>query len=235
MIRTLSCLCLATTAITLVATHASAQMAYPAPVAQPQTYANYQSQFHQDNWPNWYIGLSGQVSFVGDATVKGASNGKLSFDTGHGYTAALGYRPYSTDTLLDNMRFEVEGEYLDANFDTFGGVPIDNNLTGYGLMVNAFYDIVTGTQLTPYVGAGAGMMWWDFDSPALATDDVDGVYAYQLMTGVYYSPESIPNTDWGLGYRYLGTADPEFTSNLGTKIKHDYSSHNVELQARFRF
>ena len=234
MIRTLSCLCLATTAATLIAAHASAQT-YPAPVQQPATYMNYQSQFHQDNWPNWYVGLSGQVSFVSDATVKGASTGKMSFDTGHAYTGAIGYRPYQTDSLLDSMRFELEGQYRSTDLDSFAGTPIDNDLTGYGIMFNAYYDIITGTQLTPYIGAGAGMMWWDLESPALATDDIDGVFAYQLMTGAYYSPESIPNTDWGIGYRYIGTGDPEFTNNLASTIEHDYDSHNVELLARFRF
>lgn len=235
MIRSLSVLCLSTAVVALVAVNASAQMGYPAPAPAPQTYNNYQQQFHHNNWPNWYVGLSGQVSYVGDASVKGSTTGKIDFDTGHAWTGSIGYRPAFTDSLLDSMRFELEGQYRSADFDSINGVSLDRTLAGYGAFFNAYYDIITGTQLTPYVGAGVGMMWWDFDSPALATDDVTGVFAYQLMTGFYYSPQSIPNTDWGVGYRYLDTSDPEFTNNLGNQFEHDYDSHNVELLARFRF
>lgn len=235
MVRLLSVLCLTITALGLAAANASAQMGYAAPVPQPQTYNDYQQQFHYNNWPNWYVGLSGQVSFVGDANVKGGNTGNMSFDTGHAWTGSIGYRPAYTNSFLDSMRFELEAQYRASDLDKYNGTPIDRNLSGYGVFANAYYDIITGTQLTPYVGGGLGIMWWDLDSPALATDDVDGVFAYQLMTGVYYSPESIPNTDWGVGYRYLGTADPEFTNNLGTAYSHDYDSHNVELLARFRF
>ena len=203
--------------------------------------ADSEANYRRDNWPNWYITLGGQVSFVSDADVSGgAANGEIEFDVGSAFSGAVGYRPYYSNSLLDNMRFELEAQYRQADFDTFdtgaGSSQLNTDLSGYSLMFNTYYDIYTGMPITPYFGGGLGVTWWDFDSQALVGgSDVNAVFAYQLMTGFYYSPRSMPNTDWGFGYRYYGTVDPEFENATGQTFEHDYNSHNLEFLARFRF
>ncbi len=196
----------------------------------------------RDTWPHWYVGLSGQLSFVDDAEVdlNGTNVGEASFSSEYALSAALGYRPYPTDSLLDYTRWELEYTYRDQAFDDFsfnggGNAPMNGDLVGNSVMANMFFDINTGGKLTPYVGGGIGMTWWEFDSPDIGVDGNDGVFSYQGMLGFYYSPETMPNTDWGIGYRYFGTQDPEFSDSLGNSIEHDYSSHNMEFRANFRF
>lgn len=199
----------------------------------------------QDNWPNWYLGLHGQVAFVRDADVEtpGVTGGEVSFDSEYALGAALGYRPYMSQSALDNMRFEMEYVYRSQEFDNFsgtvGGVPgttaLNGELVGHSLMANAYYDIRNSSSFTPYLGGGMGVTFWDFDSSALGVDDSDSVFSYQAMAGIYYSPQALPHTDWGIGYRYFGTLDPEFRTATGADVEHDFDSHNVEMQARFRF
>jgi opacity protein-like surface antigen len=202
------------------------------------------AQQSHDNWPNWYLGLSGQMAFVPDADVDGGGvNGEVSFDEGYAVSGALGFRPYRSNSVFDNTRFELEYSYRGQDFDNFsgtvGGIPTNiqanGDLSGSSIMLNAFYDFRNDSGFTPYLGAGAGATFWNFDSSALGVDDQDTVFGYQGMAGIYYSPETLPNTDWGVGYRYFATLDPEFSNNLGGTIEHDYDSHNVELLARFRF
>lgn len=204
--------------------------------------AQAQASRHPDNWPNWYVGLSGQLSFVDDADVDfgGASAGEMSFSSEYAVSAALGYRPYYTNSLLDHTRWELEYTYRGQSLDSFaatggGGGALTGDLVGNSVMANLFFDINTGGKLTPYVGGGVGMTWWELDSQNLGVDGNDGVFSYQGMVGFYYSPDLMPDTDWGIGYRYFGTADPEFTSVAGGKLEHDYSSHNMEFRANFRF
>lgn len=198
-----------------------------------------QAQIRRDNWPNWYIALSTQVSYVSESELSGATNTKLEFDVGHAFAGAIGYRPPMTNSVLDDMRFELETQYRHANFDTANtaaaAISLDGDLSGYSLMANAYYDVYTGGSITPYFGGGAGITSWEFESPQLNIDKTNVVLSYQAMTGIYYSPESIPQTDWGIGYRYFSTVSPEFENATGQKAEMDYDSHNLELQARFRF
>ncbi len=212
-------------------------------VASAASAAN--AQMRGDNWPNWYIGLHGQVAFVPDVDVKGngLSGVEVSFDEEYGVGAALGYRLPQSGSALDNMRFELEYIYRSQAFDSLsgnvGGTPtslrLNGDLTGNSVMGNVYYDFANDSGFTPYVGAGIGATFWDFDSSVVGVDDDDTVFSYQGMIGLYYSPQSIPNTDWGIGYRYFATLDPEFTTVIGGGLEHDYDAHNVELLARFRF
>ncbi len=197
------------------------------------------AQVRRDNWPNWYIALSTQVSYVSDTELQGSGSGDLQFDFGHAFGGAIGYRPPLSNSLFDDMRFELETQYRDANFDVAdtgaGAISLDGDLTGYSLMANAYYDVLTGGSVTPYFGGGVGITSWEFTSPQLNVNKNNVVLSYQAMTGLYYSPASIPQTDWGIGYRYFSTVSPEFENSTGQKLKHDYDSHNLELLARFRF
>lgn len=201
----------------------------------------FDAEARKDNWPNWYVGVRTDVSFISDTDlqVAGVNNGGIKFDTDYSLGASLGYRPYHSGTFLDHTRFELEYTYRDYAFEELatgtGPLNLDGSLKGQSFMANVFYDVPTGMQITPYVGAGLGWMAWDMDSSVLSVDDNDEVFAYQLMAGFYYSPDFLPDTDWGIGYRYLGAGDPTVRDVSGNEVTYEYESHNLELQARFRF
>lgn len=63
----------------------------------------------------------------------------------------------------------------------------------------------------------------------------DVAFSYQFMTGLSYAPESIPHTEFSMGYRYQATGDLTYTMDrLGT-FESEYDAHVVEAGARFRF
>lgn len=191
----------------------------------------------EERWPKWYVGLHGAMPFVGDTGVtrSGASLGSLEFDNpGWGVGASLGYKPGGTDSFFDMTRFELEYGYRESDLDTLGGASTADDLSVHSVMFNALYDIATGTQLTPYLGAGIGWSNVELNIPSIAVSDTDSVFSYQFLAGVSYEPESIPNTAFSLGYRYFATSDVEFGSALGT-VEHEYDSHGAEIGARFSF
>lgn len=194
-----------------------------------------------DNFPYWYLGLNAQLSFVDKSDVSSPATGitGIDYDTGVGLGAAIGFRPYTSTGFYKDTRFELEYTYRDVEASSYNIGAVSNGISAdfvtNSVMLNMFYDFQTGTSFTPYVGAGLGAAFVDVDSATLGINDQDEVFAYQGMLGVAYSPELLPDTQWGIGYRYVGMSDPEFTTSTGSRIETDYQSHNLELLSRFRF
>ncbi|MAR56238.1 MAG: hypothetical protein CMM93_03560 [Rickettsiales bacterium] len=210
-------------------------LATAAQAAQPY-YSN-----HKDNWPNWYIGVHGEYSYISDADIEanGAGAGEVEFGDNFAAGASIGFRPYYSQSFLDNTRWELEYTYRAGDLDSVNNgalnVGLDGSIDAHAFMANLYYDIATGTQFVPYLGGGIGFASFDADSSTLAIDESSTEFAYQGMVGVSYTPRSVPDTEWNLGYRYFGTQDPEFSDAAGNTIEHEYNSHNVEVGARFRF
>lgn len=202
------------------------------------------SQSHaQERWPRWYAGLSGGPTFLDDSDIGGASTGELDYDTTGGFgVVSLGYMPPSAFQPFSNMRLEAELGYHHSGIDgvTIGGTPVANprgavQMISY--MGNVYYDFRNDSQWTPYLGAGAGgaRVSLSKNSGLGNTGGNDNVFAYQFMGGIGYSPRSLPQTEWVLGYRYFAIQDPEFrTATTPVEIE-DYNTHNVEIGGRFRF
>jgi opacity protein-like surface antigen len=189
----------------------------------------------QRTWPNWYVGIHARMAWVEDTDVTlGNTNiGDASFDNGYGGGASLGYMP-GGDGFFNHTRFELEYSFNQADIDTIAGVSAGKDLRVHSYMVNAFYDIPTGTSIVPYIGAGAGLARVDLDVPGIGLNENDSVFAYQFMGGLGYTPSTVPNTTLTVGYRYFASDDPSF--GLGaTTVEHELSSHNVEVGARFAF
>ena len=71
---------------------------------------------------------------------------------------------------------------------TVGAVIADGRgrVSNFGLFGNVFYDIDTGSDFKPFVGAGLGYQWADIrfiPSGVDVADGNDGGFAYQLMAG----------------------------------------------------
>lgn len=192
----------------------------------------------QDNFPHWYIGLSGSLTFLDDADI--SNGGELSYDAGWGGAAAIGYRPATDIIFLRDTRYELEIAYRQNDIDEFTNGA--TRLTGNGeykstsYMANMYYDFRNSTGFTPYIGGGLGLAQVRVDDFAtlIPGDDEDTVFAYQGMVGVSYAPSSTPNIEWNLGYRYFATEDPQFGVTAGS-VDAEYSSHNAEAGVKFRF
>ena len=196
----------------------------------------------QDRWPNWYIGLSASVPFVDnqDVTQGGAGIGEADFDNGFGATFAIGYTPNGR-RQASPLRYELAYQYAKSDVNSIGGATAVGDARVDAIMFNTYYDFargvlgVGGGGLTPYIGAGVGFAEVDFNSSTITVDNSDSAFAYQGMLGVSYAPQTLPNTVWGVGYRYFAVAnDLEYGAGAGlTEL--EYDSHNIELNARFRF
>lgn len=172
------------------------------------------------NFPFWYVGVHGEMGYVQDADVdvNGVKAGEID-NQQWGAGVSLGYRPYNTGSFLDNSRMEIEYTYRDLEDDA--------DVNAY--MFNYFYDFRSGSKWTPYLGAGIGMATVDIDA------DDDDVLAYQGMLGITYAPDSLPNTEWGIGYRYFGAQSTDY-SVAGADVEVDsLNTHNAEINAKFRF
>lgn len=214
----------------------------PAPAAAAeQSTAIGASDYDTGPSSNIYIEARGSLSNIMEQDVNDGVDGEASFDTGFGAGASVGYH------VTDQIRVELEG-VVDVN-DVDDSSPVTQaglqraprgadaaelgDLLTLGAFTNALYDFDIGMNLSPYVGAGLGILRLDAEYGAFAVNDADVRLAYQFRTGVAWHVTR--QTGLTLGYRYRRTAgDPTFDSPSG-EIETDYGSHAVELGLRFRF
>jgi opacity protein-like surface antigen len=191
-----------------------------------------------ERWPLWYLGLTGGYTYMGDEDVSGGSASKISPNNGFGVGGSIGYLPNSSIPLLNSLRLEAEVTYHQNDVGTVhlrdgGSVSGNGSFDSTAYMANIFYDLPTGSAWSPYIGGGVGVATLHLSSNSSIgnSSSSDNEFAYQGMAGIGYSPTSIPNTQWSLGYRYLGTSDAELGN--GTSVK--YSTSSVEAGLKLRF
>lgn len=190
----------------------------------------------------WYAGINGDISFPRNTGVSGNSTGSIHYNFSSGGDLLLGYKPNFLSSSFGNVRIEADAGYhaFGLKHVLSGNVNNTNpkgDLTIASLMGTAYYDIRTHTQFTPYIGVGVGDAQVSFDKSNGfgMTKGSDNTLAYQFMTGVAYTPESMPETDWFVGYKYLGTTAPKFTTAAGS-VKFDaLSANNIEIGVRYHF
>lgn len=194
-----------------------------------------------ERWPRWYVGLTGGYTFMSDQDISGAgATTQLQLDNGYGFGGSIGYLPSSSAPLLNNMRFELEVTHHESDVDsvTISGAEVGGNgsYSSTAYMANAFYDWQGSGGWSPYIGAGVGVatVHLSTNSGVGNTETSQNEFAYQGLAGIGYSPSSLPNTQWSLGYRYLATSDVSFNTGA-TNADIEYSSHSVEVGAKFRF
>jgi len=168
-------------------------------------------------------------------------------DLGNSVTleAGVGYQlPY-------NLRAELVAGYRPGyairSRESVGGVNItaDADLRSWTVMANAYYDISTGTKLTPYVGAGAGVA---FNRLNTVTYRVGGGeiteggksktnFAWALMAGVAYSAASNIKVDFGYRYLDAGKFETSGSTSVGAvdKVTGDVRAHEVKIGLRYQF
>ncbi len=145
-----------------------------------------------------YNDMSNKVKWVdfnpekdGESTGKNKLNDEV-FGASFAYGVKTG--PIRTELELnwhDDAEEKDEGEKI----------KIENN----SVMLNAYYDIDTGTKFTPYVGAGLGMARLKVKHTGDDSDEnwskSSNEFAWQLGAGVSYA--ATDNVSVDLGYRYV--------------------------------
>lgn len=187
---------------------------------------------------SFYVGVKGDIANAADSDIKGTATGTVKYGFSSGIGGVLGWQPALLDTRSGDLRVELEGSYHAFGLDTVGS---NNNPSGdmkvTALMANLYYDWHTNSPYSPYIGIGTGKAKVKFGTgEGLGnTDATDNVAARQLMAGISYQTESMPNTVWSLGYKYLDVNQPSFSS-AGGNVKLDPVHENtIELGFRYRF
>lgn len=198
----------------------------------------------EDRWPNWYVGLHGSMVFIDNVDLGGnPAVDKFEQDSGYGYGVSLGYRPYFSDSAWSDMRLELQWQHQRADIDKVstpgGSINSSGDVRVNAVMFNVYYDAPTSfAQLRPYVGTGLGwakMHLQNANATLASSGDEDTVFAWNLMAGLGYVPESLPYTEWSIGYRYFSPLDSEFSFAGGGTFEMEYDSHNIEAGVRFLF
>jgi outer membrane protein OmpA-like peptidoglycan-associated protein len=208
-----------------------------------------------------YVGAGAGYNYLQDADIDakgsrtlGTSNGQAGkidaeFDHGFGGVVSVGYG------FGNGLRAELEGNYrqndvdrLKANGRQLPG--IGGTARTYGAMVNALYDFHLGLPVVPYVGAGVGYAWTDYNlvrsrGPVtnVNVDDTDGQFAFQGIVGAAFPIAAVPGLAVTAEYRFLGTLSPELNSTTRTaagavsrtKVETDNYNHSVFLGLRYAF
>ena len=194
----------------------------------------------QDN--PWYAGASGDITFPRDTTVSGTTSGNIKYKFSSGGNIEFGYAPQMLNNSVGDVRFEAEGGYHAFGLKEITANGVTNSrpngdLKVMTLMGNAYYDLHTGTSFTPYVGAGIGdaNIHLDKNNGFGMTKSSDNRLGYQFMTGVSYTPQCLPKTDWTLGYRFLGTTSPQFTTSTGNVKLDAIHASNIEVGFKYHF
>jgi opacity protein-like surface antigen len=168
-----------------------------------------------------YVGAAGGVSVVHDSDISDLGlSGTAKYDTGYGFNVNAGYN-------FDPVRVEFEFGYKNADVDRVEllglSVPItSSDLTVMSYMVNGYYDLKINSPVTPYFGAGIGVINGELDN------DDDTVFGYQLIAGVAFNVNK--NVAIDLSYRFQGSSD---FSMGGTDVS--YMSSNIMAGLRYHF
>jgi opacity protein-like surface antigen len=174
-----------------------------------------------------YVGASGGVSIFHDSDLNspGAPTIKASYDTGFGFNLNGGYN-------FDGFRVEGEFGYKNADIDKVSIPGASATVTGadstvMSYMANGYFDFKNSTQVTPFIGAGIGLLHGEIDDNGFKT--TDNAFGYQFMAGVGFNLNK--NVTLELSYRFQGAAS-DFEDNAD---RFSYMSSNITGGIRYNF
>ena len=198
---------------------------------------------HAQSGSGVYTGLMGGYNMLQDGdTSGGAINGKADYEGGF---AALGNVGYDYGRYnFGNLRSEIELGYRRNGADSVTGSATgvgtgsaSGNVGAYSLMANALWDLPVNFPVRPYIGAGIGGAYLDFNNIKTSTGtflkDNDIQFAYQGIAGLGW--EITNNWRANLDYRYFATLDPSVKHGGGTSVDTEYTSHTVMVGFAYKF
>ena len=171
-----------------------------------------------------YIAGGVGANWLQDATLNGSVNNvagtkiENEFEIGYAGVLSLGWG------FGNGLRAEIEGNYRsnDVSDTRVGGRSVQGVASGtgtavsYGVMANVLYDFNLGSSLggiVPYIGAGAGYIWHDYqdvgagraDGARVVYNGDTGAFGYQAILGAALPIASVPGLAVTAEYRFLGT------------------------------
>lgn len=205
-----------------------------------------------------YFGLSGGVAFEDDfdGTLFGGPAAGQTYDidleTGFEIGGAIGLRVAPIAGGAVSPRVELELSYSERDVDeiNFSGngpgaeLNVDGDLSATTLMFNGFLDFNTGTKIRPYIGAGVGVAFIDYDfqyqtGPLIQANEADDTsLAYQFIAGLEY--QASEKLAWTLEGRYQGITDIEvdrFNTTAGGvltgSVEDDVENFSIRVGMRY--
>lgn len=173
-----------------------------------------------------YMGASLGVSIVHDTDVHNPDF-SLEYDPGFAFNIVGGYN-------FEPVRLEAEFGYKNADVDKASVGGLSGSLPGTDItvlsyMLNGYYDfkLAGRSPITPFIGAGLGILHGELDVQGSKGDDT--VFGYQFMLGAAYKVTR--NVSLDLSYRFQGAAS-DF-SESGTSFS--YHSSNILAGMRYNF
>ncbi len=189
-------------------------------------------------------GVACLLGFSAQAEVNQYVSGKLSYDFNKVKAKTNDYETiqrtnFNKELFGTHFAYGVQAGYVRGEIELNNSRDIKRNWTGgldhfrlykHSVMANAYFDFLTCTAWTPYVGAGIGASYLKADDGEYAKS----VYnlAWQVMAGLTYDI----NGNWALdaGYRYadLGRVR-RYTGDSVTKIT--ARDHEIMFGVRYTF
>jgi opacity protein-like surface antigen len=196
----------------------------------------------------WYIG-----------TVRGASFPNLSVNNSQGNASWSGID--SLGGLIDFSNLNVVAGYKSSNLriegelfygnnsmklsnnnnltvndrpngQTPNGIPTNCKATTFAAILNGYYDLDTGSNIKPFVGAGIGFASTNLKDGNQDWGSASGL-TYQVKAGVGYPLSEIQ--DIYLQYRYLNVPAQYVTPGGQTTFSTTFNSSNIEFGTKFNF
>jgi outer membrane protein OmpA-like peptidoglycan-associated protein/opacity protein-like surface antigen len=185
------------------------------------------------------------VNFTPGTTAGSTGSSQIDFDEGFDGSGFVGY---------DFGAFRIEAEIAYKNADLEGlqtaGVIFPGAGVGSGTfrgdgevsvlsgMVNGLLDFGDDDGLSGFVGGGVGLARVDlsagaFTNTAVAVDDNDTRFAWQVLAGVRQA--LTPNIDIHLKYRFFNVDDLQLTGFGGRAVGTDMRSHSLLGGITFNF
>lgn len=192
-------------------------------------------------------GVASLLSVNAQAEVNQYVSGKVSYDfnkvniKASAPSAAELYRTKANKELFGtHVAYGVQAGYVRGELELNNSRDIKRNYIGemdhfrlykHSVMANAYFDYLTCTPWTPYVGAGIGSAYLKADDGSHAKS----VYnlAWQVMAGLTYDI----NSHWTLdaGYRYADLGRIRKNSGEGHVAKLTARDHEILLGVRYTF
>jgi outer membrane protein OmpA-like peptidoglycan-associated protein len=151
----------------------------------------------------------------------------------------------------NGLRAEIEGNYRSNDVSDFKVPDVASSgkgtATSYGAMANLLYDINLGGALgglTPYVGAGVGYIWHDYDAVGNQFNTIsgdNGNWGGQAIAGLSLPISAVPGLAVTAEYRFMMTSGHEISTILAggdgkaTSFDVDNVNHSLLIGLRYAF
>lgn len=193
-------------------------------------------------------GVACLMSTTAQAGVKQYVSGKMSYDfdmvkvKAADYTNGIFRDHRNKNVIGEHIAYGIRAGYVRAELEfnaahnvkrggAMGGEYVHLKLRKNSTMANAYFDYLTCTPWTPYVGAGIGMSYMKADYRDLGVKSAYNL-AWQVMAGVTYDI----NSRWALdaGYRYADYGQVRKSLPNGV-IKTTARDHEILFGFRYSF